>query len=206
MCPLRCYPLAKCLKREDTRLRDWNFVMLNCEIARSILEKRRYSIPRLKHIKMGEIAIAFIRTWKEKILDYEIETCHNSYVHLPNHSLKREDTRLRDWNLPPFPIDDWVKPLNLKREDTRLRDWNILGNPVPLVAMHAWKEKILDYEIETPSSSVSSAFSDLLEKRRYSITRLKRESICLPTHSLFLTWKEKILDYEIETRSSPWTM
>ena len=42
---------------------------------------------------------------------------------------------------------------NLKREDTRLRDWNketASSGSRPRNRV-AWKEKILDYEIETPS-------------------------------------------------------
>ena len=36
-----------------------------------------------------------------------------------------------------------------------------------------WKDKILDYEIETSSKAFSSACPIFLEKIRFSITRLK---------------------------------
>ena len=68
----------------------------------------------------------------------------------------------------PYSNDD------LKRKDSRLRDWN---NDIPTRLDHIvvpWKEKILDYEIETRLFSCC----DFL---------------------LSLPWKEKILDYEIET-------
>ena len=203
------------LKREDTRLRDWNGSAIAGCASRCILEKRRYSITRLKHwdkhsrrhcgdtgqpswkekILDYEIetsqsfrwSLRHWHTWKEKILDYEIET----KIKVNDRDgteldLKREDTRLRDWNLiwkSSWRTFTW----NLKREDTRLRDWNfaIVGSPFGS-GLVSWKEKILDYEIET----------DTLQYLHYHIN----------------AWKEKILDYEIETKSivaiqvvdSPW--
>ena len=62
-----------------------------------------------------------------------------------------------------------------------------------------WKDKILDYEIETWSSIFSTSASPDLEKIRFSITRLKQWSGRMQQHIGNLTWKDKILDYEIET-------
>ena len=91
-------------------------------------------------------------TWKEKTLDYEIET----------------------WNKTPH---QWVYRSFLKRKDPRLRDWNNRrekGEKHPLYG--TWKEKTLDYEIETGAKLT-----------RFEISQAIR------------TWKEKTLDYEIET-------
>ena len=50
-----------------------------------------------------------------------------------------------------------------------------MGIPTRTHALWTWKDKILDYEIETGSKS--------------------------KVRSIHSTWKDKILDYEIETRS-----
>ena len=88
--------------------------------------------------------------WKEKYLDYEIETAIFQWTALNKTGiyLKRKVSRLRDWNKKRY-------------EDT--------GR-----AIQAWKEKYLDYEIETTNDWDS---------------RSKRSN----------AWKEKYLDYEIET-------
>ena len=112
-----------------------------------MLEKRRYSITRLKQV-CHACGGTRNSSWKEKILDYEIET--------------------------QFIGED--------------------GN----LEFETWKEKILDYEIETFSFGYDTPECGILEKRRYSITRLKhyhREN----TWSFIVSWKEKILDSEIET-------
>ena len=64
-----------------------------------------------------------------------------------------------------------------------------------------WKDKILDYEIETLAVVNSALVRTFLEKIRFSITRLKRKG-----HQGFRVrvqppWKDKILDYEIETQT-----
>ena len=63
----------------------------------------------------------------------------------------------------------------------------------------AWKDKILDYEIETYQMNRRKHLHPRLEKIRFSITRLKQ---CIEAGyfmSKLETWKDKILDYEIET-------
>ena len=213
------------LKREDTRLRDWNDYDNHTEppLFLKELEKRRYSITRLKHNRV-EVVPSGPRPWKEKILDYEIETrvmCISTCCPVTN--LKREDTRLRDWNCRIHTTTHltleilekrrysitrlkqecgmWDRHsgwLPLKREDTRLRDWNGASELTTNVACWSWKEKILDYEIETWLLQVVVQMSHSLEKRRYSITRLKR-NLAMRNGLTARTWKEKILDYEIET-------
>jgi len=114
----------------------------------SNLEKKRFSITRLK----------------------QIDT-HNEFS--VGMRLKRKDSRLRDWNigdrkrefdatailekkrfsitrlkLPVFSIKRWIaSKLEKKRFSiTRLKQglsWR------PGLGFYAWKEKILDYEIET---------------------------------------------------------
>ena len=64
--------------------------------------------------------------------------------------------------------------------------------------MVTWKDKILDYEIETWCKTNNQCWYVSLEKIRFSITRLKLwNGFCSFTE--FFTWKDKILDYEIET-------
>ena len=62
----------------------------------------------------------------------------------------------------------------------------------------AWKDKTLDYEIETGRIYVRCWLSAGLEKIRLSITRLKPLRLCV-TLFFFRAWKDKTLDYEIET-------
>ena len=65
-----------------------------------------------------------------------------------------------------------------------------------------WKDKILDYEIETrpssrhPSQNGMSAWKDKILD--YEIETTLQHCPC-PRYSE--TWKDKILDYEIETRN-----
>ena len=139
--------------------------------------------------------------------------------------LKRQDSRLRDWNYDVIYLGN---PFNLvlKRQDSRLRDWNIWSRGFWIFSRIAWKDKILDYEIETPISawkglstprlektrfsitrlklfrgaSADSHKPDKLEKTRFSITRLKLGWGCGDgVRIVDFTWKDKILDYEIET-------
>ena len=62
----------------------------------------------------------------------------------------------------------------------------------------SWKDKILDYEIETSNLPSASTPVMRLEKIRFSITRLKLDTR-LAMGSTSRPWKDKILDYEIET-------
>ena len=184
------------LKREDTRLRDWNVSptpphrpqsrpwkekILDYEIETcSNVLRERHTLSWKEKILDYEIETELSRysvfvssdSWKEKILDYEIETRFLFRNDTPFYSLEKRRysiTRLKlSWDVMRA---DAIT--SLKREDTRLRDWNSTAG----IGLFGWKS---------------------LEKRRYSITRLK---LCVATYSQHpsRTWKEKILDYEIET-------
>ena len=123
------------LKRKDSRLRDWNVA---------------FSSDRSRRI-----------TWKEKILDYEIETFGSGSFSKSCLNLKRKDSRLRDWN---------------KMRLIAATRWRSL----------TWKEKILDYEIETTRVFKKTSLIALLEKKRFSITRLKQSGLLPLVLDMFL--------------------
>ena len=62
-------------------------------------------------------------TWNDKNLDYEIET------------------------LTGDVDDDFL--ISLKRQEPRLRDWNIIFINRSILIFITWNDKNLDYEIET---------------------------------------------------------
>ena len=112
--------------------------------------------------------------WKDKILDYEIETGYDECQ--PHLSGSLEKIRFSITRLKRHRICESVrdKPFLLEKirfSITRLkRRWNSRID----TKRNAWKDKILDYEIETIHY-------------RFGLTRRN------------VTWKDKILDYEIET-------
>ena len=67
--------------------------------------------------------------------------------------------------------------------------------------MKCWKDKILDYEIETEHIHRNIIAALLVEKIRFSITRLKPGAMCHQDRLRYNGWKDKILDYEIETEN-----
>ena len=140
------------LKRKDSRLRDWNAYI-------------------------GKYKCRLIATWKEKILDYEIETSYKYTKQGWTLTLKRKDSRLRDWNVPAGRCSPsaWLTLEKKRFSITRLKPHY---RRETLRVQDAWKEKILDYEIETHAERLA----------------------CDRVH--WWTWKEKILDYEIETTSA----
>ena len=164
-----------CLKRKDSRLRDWNQwhqQMSHPKTER--LKKKRFSITRLKP--------------SQSVSSIFVLCC-----------LKRKDSRLRDWNISgEWPLTHTDGYVTLKRKDSRLRDWNLQKIRVQWYLWDSWKEKILDYEIETIKNLFVDTTPYDLEKKRFSITRLKRPIGNRGTDWIF-PWKEKILDYEIET-------
>ena len=135
------------LKRKASRLRDWN-----CRISRQARQSPDYLKRKASRLRdWNEIPIAF---------DAAVR------------NLKRKASRLRDWNFLPRVRDR--ADVHLKRKASRLRDWNVPSYTCFRKALSAaWKEKHLDYEIET-------------QKRRYTLDSA-------------YPWKEKHLDYEIET-------
>ena len=108
---------------------------------------QKSSLTETPMIEVGAVRVRVRRTWKEKILDYEIETNPNRHIPTVALNLKRKDSRLRDWNQTPVaPRAWWTR--HLKRKDSRLRDWNSHSH----------------YSVCSPYR---------LEKKRFSITRLK---------------------------------
>ena len=69
-----------------------------------------------------------------------------------------------------------------------------------MVAPAAWKEKNLDYEIETGDDRLTGVVKDVQAWKEknldYEIETYRRSWVVV---SLKSTWKEKNLDYEIET-------
>ena len=166
-----CMPL----KRKEPRLRDWNKNSPSYSLITNFGLKRKE--PRLRDWNSGAaISAKYSKamTWKEKNLDYEIETYKfGKWNSRWCSDLKRKEPRLRDWN---FGLTWTIRGdlTDLKRKEPRLRDWNETWPPPWPPCVPTWKEKNLDYEIET-------------HPLRPRHQRLRRP------------WKEKNLDYEIET-------
>ena len=147
-----------------------------------MLERIRFSITRLKTWQQkfgfeGNGPLA----WKDKILDYEIETIWDL-----NRSILETQV----------PWKDKILDYEIETGSRRETDATSL--------CRSWKDKILDYEIET-SCFPSWTSRDLkqLERIRFSITRLKLAGGGeLDVPHWYLTWKDKILDSEIETGMS----
>ena len=115
--------------------------------------------------------------WKEKNLDYEIETVRCLTVRVGG-------------------VLAW-KEKNLDYEIETNRDAGDRNYPSPLE-----KKRTSITRLKPKTSSHQTWIGVSLEKKRTSITRLKLRT-CRRAHPLYLkTWKEKNLDYEIETSSS----
>ena len=89
------------------------------------LEKIRFSITRLKQSVRLYCLSHPLLAWKDKILDYEIET------------LKVLRMRIRLYSLEKIRFS--ITRLKLRTADRLPLRWAIM----------TWKDKILDYEIET---------------------------------------------------------
>ena len=114
--------------------------------------------------------------------------------------LKRKASRLRDWNLCTYHPSELLHKLEKKSISITRLKLEKIGLPMTTVHAFTWKEKHLDYEIETCYVYDLLKRGHNLEKKSISITRLKLERVIF-LRFLFDTWKEKHLDYEIETRS-----
>ena len=111
------------LKRKVSRLRDWNISqpLPPIEIIRAWKEK--YLDYEIETWYESNRVQRILWSWKEKYLDYEIETM-NSRTHAACLSgLKRKVSRLRDWNFLEFGVSTAFP--YLKRKVSRLRDWNL---------------------------------------------------------------------------------
>ena len=91
--------------------------------------------------------------------------------------LKSKETRLRDWNLANHlhtrlgTSDPWnQKKLDYEIETRR-------DKPCPEKPCFSWNQKKLDYEIETSLKSNRYFRTGILETKRNSITRLKRNVV-----------------------------
>ena len=144
-----------------------------CAVSGVVAWKEKYLDYEIETISRTHWRMLETRPWKEKYLDYEIETWSGTLLVASNSSLKRKVSRLRDWNssanqrwLHRIPLlkrkvsrlRDWNEirrirsesfKMNLKRKVSRLRDWNATLQPPKSLHHDAWKEKYLDYEIET---------------------------------------------------------
>ena len=114
-------------------------------------------------------------TWKDKTLDYEIET--NRYMQriLGDYRFSWKD-KILDYEIETSKNTDATLSM-FKLEKIRFSITRLKLTWLPTGAWHfqaTWKDKILDYEIETDAWADANA----------------PES----------AWKDKILDYEIETR------
>ena len=146
--------------RGMTIMNCWKEKMLDYEIETKVLatrtepdgtqvEKKRCSITRLKRFRHREGCGLERRCWKEKMLDYEIETSE-----CDRYSLlicRRWKEKMLDYEIETQKanrLSDWETLL--KRKDARLRDWNFTF------------------------SIKASALVFRVEKKRCSITRLKQ--------------------------------
>ena len=192
---------SRWLKSKASRLRDWNMMLSGKRYHRYLLLKSKASRLRDWNLSLPRsLRLRFRSGWNQKHLDYEIET--------------RFDNEFRVaichvcWN---------QKHLDYEIE-TRLWVPRSLLNP------QCWNQKHLDYEIETGSCYFWRCFSEKVEIKSISITRLKlqwsgqphQKSNFVEIKSISITrlkhdiryvpaiccvncWNQKHLDYEIET-------
>ena len=137
------------------------------------LEKIRFSITRLKP-SFSNLLLFIEYSWKDKILDYEIETLSYMYSNQVYHHESTWKDKILDYEIEtrtePYDAPYCISLEKIRFSITRLKlDCFAFLEQYP----DPWKDKILDYEIET-ITSVDVTF----------------------THP---PWKDKILDYEIET-------
>ena len=163
-----------------------------------ILEKIRLSITRLKH-RTWDRRQTLHRTWKDKTLDYEIETLMPLYPICRNWA--EEKIRLSITRLKLRKVLRHLHQSTLRRKDKTL-DYEIetSGN-VFRDGYLLWEEKIrLSITRLKPKISVHVAVGfDKEEKIRLSITRLKHPAEGHHKESCRVGRKDKTLDYEIET-------
>ena len=217
------------LKRKEPRLRDWNrqIIACDCVCPVSLLKRKE---PRLRDWNFEVIRQycgTICPTWKEKNLDYEIETLLPLITRAATEGLKRKEPRLRDWNVRTGHFSSMPVGLEKKRTSiTRLKHQSSLRWYRVVVSLEkkrtsitrlkrsnsasdgkdvrsAWKEKNLDYEIETGMSQHFCCWQVLLEKKRASITRLKLKKlgVCVFSKKKNLKRKEpRLRDWNLAPR------
>ena len=121
---------------------------------------------------MAAVALLNLKRQEPRLRDWNMS---RSIAEMRGICLKRQEPRLRDWNLlSRFPH---LSPSLLKRQEPRLRDWNPIVKMPLEILLPAWNDKNLDYEIETlPRNWIRRNRFPLLETTRTSITRLKLSS------------------------------
>ena len=91
------------------------------------LEKIRFSITRLKRADKPILLPCLRKTWKDKILDYEIETNSDDALAEQVYQLTWKDKIL----------------------DYEIETGSHAASSSSWILQGTWKDKILDYEIET---------------------------------------------------------
>ena len=112
-------------------------------------------------------------SWKDKILDYEIETnpkgCFYECRYIAVEKIRFSITRLKHESRREHQDRRlWVEKIRFSITRLKLVD-KILVERVYV----CWKDKILDYEIETVTWLNHADNIAIVEKIRFSITRLK---------------------------------
>ena len=140
------------------------------------LEKIRFSITRLKQWRRHKTQRCREGAWKDKILDYEIETfrdAHSKLVYLLSWKDKILDYEIETLHpVKHSPATSYLEKIRFSITRLKLYGNSVYRNK----AGSSWKDKILDYEIETQiARQLIQARLCRLEKIRFSITRLKHE-------------------------------
>ena len=114
--------------------------------------------------------------WKDKILDYEIETCGMNTANNGGRPLEKIRFSITRLKLKIIGSSRFGRFGQSTWKD-KILDYEIetsKSQTKQTQALHAWKDKILDYEIETLAWYPFDCWRvQLLEKIRFSITRLK---------------------------------
>ena len=138
------------------------------------LEKIRLSITRLKQFR-GIGCLNDACPWKDKTLDYEIETLRQRYVQVRSYGLEKIRLSITRLKQEDYQREVAIETLTWKDKtlDYEIETADVV-NAVGL-PIHTWKDKTLDYEIETHWACLyrRRRYSHL-EKIRLSITRLKQ--------------------------------
>ena len=110
---------------------------------------RKSTVTETPMVKARVARVPMGGSWKEKILDYEIET--GSYPYPPTPKILPWKEKILDYEIETLQQvrQGWCRLRTLKRKDSRLRDWNATDSKIQVRAQ-------MD-----------------LEKKRFSITRLK---------------------------------
>ena len=136
-----------------------------------LLEKKSISITRLKRFWLDDHPRRGNLPWKEKYLDYEIETMGGGGGSSPSYPWKE---KYLDYEIETlYPISQTLKLTVLEKKSISITRLKPEVEQPPCVVRSSWKEKYLDYEIETHVTWKTRHNFSSLEKKSISITRLK---------------------------------